>query len=93
MDSMLGLLEINDVWTLVLLSWIGSGRWLILFHCGKMSKATYVKEVVRLHGIPKSITLDQHTKFMSHFCQTSLKRLGTELKFTSAYHPQIDGHI
>ena len=64
--------------------------------CFKKSDATHVvnlffKEMVRLHGFPKSIVLDRDTRFVGHFCRTLWKKMGTYLGFTSAYHPQIDG--
>lgn len=51
----------------------------------------FFKEVVRVHGLPTSIVLDRDVKFLGHFWKTLWKRLGTNLSFGSAYHPQIDG--
>jgi len=51
----------------------------------------YFKEIVHLHGIPKTITSDRDVKFLSHFWRTVWRKMGTKLQFNSASHPQTDG--
>jgi hypothetical protein len=51
----------------------------------------YMAWIVCLHGVPKKIVSDRGTQFTSHFWQQLHEALGTHLKFSSAYHPQIDG--
>ena len=51
----------------------------------------YVKEVVRLHGVPKTIVSDRDSRFVSAFWTSLQRNLGTRLAFSTAYHPQTDG--
>jgi len=51
----------------------------------------YIREVVRLHGIPSSIISDRDPRFCSRFWQSLHQAMGTKLRMSSAYHPQTDG--
>ncbi|KAL4575440.1 hypothetical protein LXL04_022283 [Taraxacum kok-saghyz] len=51
----------------------------------------FLEEIIRLHGIPKSILSDRDPLFLSKFWQEIFKMQGSELKFSSAYHPETDG--
>ena len=51
----------------------------------------YIKEIVRLHGIPSSIVSDRDPRFTSRFWTSLQQALGTKLRLSSAYHPQTDG--
>ena len=51
----------------------------------------YFAEIVRLNGVPKTITSDRDVKFVSHFWRTLWQRLGAKLQFSSSHHPQTDG--
>ena len=53
----------------------------------------YVREIVRLHGVPSSIVFDRDPRFSSRFWESLHKALGTKLRLSSAYHPQTDGQI
>ncbi|KAD3641652.1 hypothetical protein E3N88_30876 [Mikania micrantha] len=51
----------------------------------------FVKEVIRHHGIPKTIISDRDPLFISNFWQEIFKLQGTTLQMSSAYHPETDG--
>ncbi|WMV09139.1 hypothetical protein MTR67_002524 [Solanum verrucosum] len=51
----------------------------------------YIKEIVKLHGVPSSIISDRGTKFTSHFWEAFQKGLGYKVKLSTAFHPQTDG--
>ena len=51
----------------------------------------YIKEVVRMHGVPVSIVSDKDPRFTSRFWHRLQKALGTKLNFSIAFHPQTDG--
>ena len=51
----------------------------------------YIYEIVRLQGIPLSIISYRGAQFTSHFWGSFQKSLGTQVKLSTAFHPQTDG--
>ena len=47
----------------------------------------YMKEVARLHGVPKAIVSDRDPKFTSNFWKGLFKEFGTNLNLSTTYHP------
>ncbi|CAL2237612.1 unnamed protein product [Prunus armeniaca] len=60
------------------------------FDASKVAKL-FMDDVVRLHGVPKTIVSDRDVRFMSYFWKTLWRMMSTKLQFSSAYHPQTDG--
>ena len=51
----------------------------------------YIREIVRLHGVPVSIVSDRDPIFTAHFWKSFQKTMGTQLTISTAFHPQTDG--
>ncbi|WMV45797.1 hypothetical protein MTR67_039182 [Solanum verrucosum] len=51
----------------------------------------YIKEIVKLHGAPMSIISNRGAQFTSHFWRSFQSGLGTQVKLSTAFHPQTDG--
>ena len=49
----------------------------------------FLKEIFRLHRIPKEIILDRDAKLIGNFWRSLFSRLETQLNFSTAYHPWI----
>ena len=51
----------------------------------------FMKDIFKLHGLPKAIVSDKDVKFTSNFWKGLFVDLGAKLNFSTAYHPQTDG--
>jgi hypothetical protein len=51
----------------------------------------FMKEIFRLHGIPKMVISDRDVKFTSTFWKELFAGLDTNLNSITSYHPQTDG--
>jgi hypothetical protein len=52
----------------------------------------FIREVFRLHGMPKHMITDRDPKFTSVFWKEFFHQVGTSHGLSSAYHPQTDGN-
>ena len=51
----------------------------------------YIREIVRLHGVPVSIVSDRDPRFTAHFWKCFQKAMGARLTMSTMFHPQTDG--
>jgi hypothetical protein len=50
----------------------------------------FMKEIFKLHDMPKEIVSERDTKFTLNFWKSLMTSLETKLLFSTAYHPQTD---
>jgi transposase InsO family protein len=60
-------------------------------YSGPQLAELYMSRIVCLHGVLKKIMSDRGTQFTSKFWERLHEILDTQLRFSSAYHPQTDG--
>jgi len=51
----------------------------------------FFKHVVKYWGLPRSIVSDRDTRFTRQFWTELFKLMGSELNFSTSFHPQSDG--
>jgi hypothetical protein len=60
-------------------------------YSGSQLAELYMSRIVCLHGLPKKIMSDRGTQFTLKFWESLHETMDTQLRFSSAYHPQTDG--
>ena len=60
--------------------------------CNKTNDASYVtelyfKEIVKLHGILRTMVSNRDSEFLRHFWRTLRRKLGTSLTYSTSRHP------
>ena len=71
-------------------------KWVHFAPCTKEVTASdyariFVDTMFRHHGLPEVIISDRDSRFTSKFWTTLFELLGTDLQFSTAFHPQTDG--
>ena len=51
----------------------------------------FIEHIFRLHGLPKATVSDRDPKFTSEFWQALFKTLETQVRLSTAFHPERDG--
>lgn len=53
--------------------------------------AAFIHNIIKIHGVPKSIVSDRDRVLLSNFWKSLFHSMGTTLAMSSSYHPQTDG--
>ena len=51
----------------------------------------FYEHIIRLHGVPEVIISDRDVRFNNTMWKELFTRMGTEIRLTTAYHPEADG--
>ena len=51
----------------------------------------FLRNIVKLWGVPESIVSDRDPRFTRRFWTELFKLLGSDLNFSTSFHPQSDG--
>ena len=51
----------------------------------------FLKEIFRLHGVPKMVIYDRYVKFTSNFWKSLFALLETKISFSTSCHPKTNG--
>jgi hypothetical protein len=62
-----------------------------MIYTAKKYAEIYLEQIIRLHGVPKTIISDRGAQFIACFWEQLQSSLGTKLIQSSTYHPQTDG--
>jgi transposase InsO family protein len=62
-------------------------------YTAKKYAEVYLDQIIRQHGVPKTIISDRGAQFIARFWEQLQSSRGTKLIRISAYHPQTDGQI
>ena len=84
----------NYLW--VVICWMTSMVHLVPVHTTMTAKELswkYLREIVRLHGLPSSIVSDCDSKFTSQWWKELHRTLRAKLLMSTSFHPQTDGKM
>ena len=96
MDFMIGIpkssKDYDSIWVIVV-QMTKSAHFLLVMTTNPVRKLAklYLKEIMRLHGVPVLIVSYRDARFTSTFWKELQEGFGTKLKFSTTSHQQIDG--